>query len=73
MNVTGTLFENAVTFFTNLVYTAIRFAVANGDVAPFLGHNAILRWSALQKVALEDPNSSQIWCCENTLACLFAM
>jgi hypothetical protein len=25
--------------------------VANGDVAPFVGHNAILRWSALQHVA----------------------
>ena len=32
----------------------IRFAVSNGDVCPFVGHNAILRWSALQQVSYED-------------------
>jgi len=43
-----------VTFFTNLIYTAIRYGVANGDVSPFVGHNAVLRWSALQAVSYED-------------------
>ena len=28
---------------------------ANGDVAPFVGHNAFLRWSALQEAAFADP------------------
>ena len=51
MNVTQSFFENGITFFTNLIYTAIAFAVASGDVAPFVGHNAILRWSAVQDVA----------------------
>ncbi|KAF2841990.1 hypothetical protein M501DRAFT_968140 [Patellaria atrata CBS 101060] len=51
MNVTDSFFENGITFFTNLVYTQIQYAVANGDVAPFVGHNAILRWSALQEVS----------------------
>jgi len=50
MNVTDTFFEKAITFFTNLVYTQIRYAVASGDVAPFVGHNAILRWDALQAI-----------------------
>lgn len=54
MQVTDSFFENGVTFFTNLIYTAIRYAVANGDVSPFVGHNAILRWSALQEVSFED-------------------
>lgn len=54
MNVTNTFFENGITFFTNLVYTAISFATANGDVAPFVGHNAILRWSAMQEIAYDD-------------------
>ncbi|PBP17975.1 hypothetical protein BUE80_DR011338 [Diplocarpon rosae] len=54
MQITDTFFENAITFFTNLVYTAIRFAVASGDVCPFVGHNAILRWSALQQVSYQD-------------------
>jgi membrane glycosyltransferase len=47
MQVANHFFENGVAFFTNLIYTAIRFGVASGDVAPFVGHNAILRWSAL--------------------------
>jgi hypothetical protein len=54
MQVVHTYFENGITFFTNLVYSAIRYTVSNGDVAPFVGHNAILRWSAIQEVGYED-------------------
>ncbi|RAL59028.1 hypothetical protein DID88_009057 [Monilinia fructigena] len=54
MQVTDSFFENGITFFTNLVYTAIRFAVAMGDVSPFVGHNAFLRWSAVQQVSYHD-------------------
>ncbi|KAJ9606080.1 hypothetical protein H2200_009041 [Cladophialophora chaetospira] len=54
MQVVHTFFENGITFFTNLVYTAIQYTVANGDVAPFVGHNAILRWSAIQQVSYTD-------------------
>ncbi|PSN72380.1 hypothetical protein BS50DRAFT_597684 [Corynespora cassiicola Philippines] len=53
MNVTDSFFERGITFFTNLVYTQIQYAVANGDVAPFVGHNAVLRWSAMQCVAYD--------------------
>lgn len=34
MQVTNDYFENGITFFTNLVYSAIRFGVGNGEVAP---------------------------------------
>ena len=54
LNVTTSFFENGITFFTNLIYTAITYAVANGDVAPFVGHNAMLRWSAVQDIAYDD-------------------
>ncbi|ROV98715.1 hypothetical protein VMCG_06806 [Cytospora schulzeri] len=54
MQVVDTYFENGITFFTNLIYSAIRYTVANGDVAPFVGHNAMLRWSAIQSVSYED-------------------
>lgn len=54
MQVAHNFFEDGITFFTNLIYTAIRFGVASGDVAPFVGHNAILRWSAIQEVAFKD-------------------
>lgn len=37
-----------------MIYTAIRYTVSNGDVAPFVGHNAILRWSAIQQVSYQD-------------------
>jgi hypothetical protein len=50
MQVVGDYFENAITFFTNLVYTAIRFSVGSGEVGPFVGHNAFLRWEAVQSV-----------------------
>ncbi|KAL6705005.1 hypothetical protein ACN47E_007408 [Coniothyrium glycines] len=55
MNVTTNFFEKGITFFTNMIYTMIRFAVAGGDVAPFVGHNAILRWSAIQEVGYQCP------------------
>ncbi|KAI1609612.1 glycosyl transferase family group 2-domain-containing protein [Exophiala viscosa] len=54
MNVTDSWFEQGITFFTNFVYTAIQYAVSNGDVAPFVGHNAFLRWSAVQDVAFTE-------------------
>ena len=61
MNVTTSFFEKGITFFTNLVYTAIQFAVANGDVAPFVGHNAVLRWSALQDIAYQEDGVEKYW------------
>ena len=63
MNVTDSFFERGITFFTNLIYTQIRYAVASGDVAPFVGHNAILRWSAMQEIAYDcpDDNREKYW------------
>lgn len=69
MNVTNNFFECGITYFTNMIYTMIRFTVANGDVAPFVGHNAILRWSALQEVAYHCPDDGweKYWS-ENTVS-----
>lgn len=50
-----------ITFFTNLVYTAIRYAVANRDVVPFVGHNAILRWRALQDISYTEEGIEKFW------------
>jgi Glycosyl transferase family group 2 len=69
MNVTDTFFEKGITFFTNLIYTAIQFAVANGDVAPFVGHNAFLRWSAVQDIAyLGDDGITEKYWSESTVS-----
>lgn len=54
MQVVHNFFENGITFFTDLIYSAIRYTVANGDVAPFVGHNAVIRWSSLQEVSYMD-------------------
>ncbi|KAF2017222.1 putative glycosyltransferase family 2 protein [Aaosphaeria arxii CBS 175.79] len=54
MQVVNNYFEDGITFFTNLIYTAIKYTVSNGDVAPFVGHNAVLRWSAIQEVSFFD-------------------
>jgi len=54
MQVVGDYFENAITWFTNNIYTAIRVSIASGEVAPFVGHNAFLRWKAIQSVAVKD-------------------
>ena len=68
MQVTDSYFENGITFFTNLIYSAIRYAIANGDVAPFVGHNAILRWSAVQCVAFEDEDGYEKYWSESTVS-----
>ena len=61
MQVVNNYFENGITFFTNLTYSAMRYGAANGDVAPFVGHNAFLRWSALQDVAFEEDGVNKFW------------
>ena len=59
MNVTDSFFEKGITFFTNLIYSQIRYAIANGDVAPFVGHNAVLRWSAVQSIGYDDKDDGR--------------
>jgi hypothetical protein len=63
MQVAHHFFENAMAFFTENIQTSISLMVANGDVAPFVGHNAFLRWSALQEAAEVDDydGMSRVW------------
>ena len=49
-------------WFTRLIYSGITFAVSIGDVACFVGHNAILRWSALQQIPyIDDDGYEKFW------------
>ena len=51
---------HSVCWFTNLIYTCVTFSVANGDICPFVGHNAFLRWRAIQDAAsFVDPDDNQ--------------
>ncbi|GAA5958739.1 hypothetical protein JCM8115_000340 [Rhodotorula mucilaginosa] len=63
MIVEGNFFENGIGFFTKLVNTSISWVCANGDVGCFVGHNAFIRWSALQEIAQwkEEEKRWQIW------------
>ncbi|CAO1622019.1 unnamed protein product [Jaminaea pallidilutea] len=56
-------FEKGIGFFTRCVNFAISYTVANGDVAPFMGHNAFLRWSAVQEASFIDEEDGQrkVW------------
>ncbi len=38
-------------------------ACANGEVAPFVGHNAFMRWKAVQDAAFIDPadGKEKVW------------
>ncbi|OAA40281.1 hypothetical protein NOR_05842 [Metarhizium rileyi] len=62
MQVTGDYFENGITYFTNLIYSSIRFSIGSGEVAPFVGHNAFIRWQAVQDVgAAEEGGYVPYW------------
>lgn len=63
MQVAHHYFENGIAHFTRRINKCISIACANGEVAPFVGHNAFLRWSALQDAAFIDPadGKSKIW------------
>lgn len=54
MQITHDYFENGITYFTNLIYSSIRFSIGSGEAAPFVGHNAFLRWQAIQDVGVAD-------------------
>jgi len=63
MQVANHYFENGIAHFTRRINHAISFACANGEVAAFVGHNAFLRWSAIQDVSFIDPADGErkIW------------
>lgn len=55
MQVAHHYFENGIAHFTRRINKCISMGCANGEVAPFVGHNAFLRWSAIQDAAFIDP------------------
>ena len=63
MQVAHHYFENGIAHFTRRINKCISIGCANGEVAPFVGHNAFLRWSALQDAAFVDPDDGKkkIW------------
>ncbi|EPQ28120.1 uncharacterized protein PFL1_04447 [Pseudozyma flocculosa PF-1] len=62
MYVANHFFEKMIGYFTEVVNLAISWSVANGGVAPFVGHNAFLRWRAAQQVIFTDDDGERcVW------------
>lgn len=62
MQVAHHFFENGIAHFTRVINKAISFCVANGEIAPFVGHNAFLRWQAVQEAAfIDEDGNEKIW------------
>ncbi|KAJ7850100.1 glycosyl transferase family group 2-domain-containing protein [Mycena leptocephala] len=62
MQVAHHYFENGIAHFTRRINKCISMGCANGEVAPFVGHNAFLRWSAIQDAAFVDVDGvTKIW------------
>ncbi len=63
MQIAHHFFENGLAYFTRRMNKCISLACANGEMAPFVGHNAFLRWSAIQDAAFVDPidGTKKIW------------
>ncbi|KAK7472064.1 hypothetical protein VKT23_000178 [Stygiomarasmius scandens] len=63
MQVAHHYFENGLAYFMRRINRCISMACANGEVAPFVGHNAFLRWKAIQDAAFKDPvdGKERIW------------
>src|SRR5215469_6989059 len=54
MQVANHYFENGITHFTQRINKCISYGCSNGEVAPFVGHNAFLRWSAVQDASFVE-------------------
>ncbi|KAH9026838.1 glycosyl transferase family group 2-domain-containing protein [Lactarius pseudohatsudake] len=62
MQVAHHYFENGIAYFTRRINKSISLTCANGEVAPFVGHNAFLRWQAVQDAAFTDRDGKEkIW------------
>jgi len=63
MQVAHHYFENGIAYFTRRINRCISMACANGEVAPFMGHNAFLRWRAIQDASFLDSadGAEKIW------------
>ncbi|KAF3905647.1 hypothetical protein ABW21_db0205035 [Orbilia brochopaga] len=65
MNVTKSFFENGMAYLTEMICYGIRFCCGNGEPAPFVGHNAFIRWQALQNIVFRDRDGVEKWWSES--------
>lgn len=68
MQVAHHYFENGIAYFTRRINRCISMTCANGEVAPFVGHNAFLRWRAVQDASFTDKDGTQMIWSENNVS-----
>ena len=61
MQVAHHYFENGITHFTRRINKCISLGCSNGEVVPFVGHNAFLRWSAVQDASFIENGVLKQW------------
>ena len=59
--VVNNFWEDCMAHFTRFVTSSMMFHCASGDVAPFVGHNAFLRWAAIQECSWEENGRYMVW------------
>lgn len=59
--VVNNYWEDCMAYFTMFVSESMRFMTAGGDVCPFIGHNAFMRWSALQALGTDTDGQMRWW------------
>lgn len=61
-------------YFTRCIYFSLQWATSAGDTAAFVGHNAFLRWSALQEVSnYDEATDKTLWWSEHHVSEDFEM
>jgi len=61
LNITKNYWENCISLFTEHIYKiAFVYSCTNGHTAPLVGHNAILRWSAVKNASYVDEDINEI-------------
>jgi hypothetical protein len=69
LNITYDSWEAFIAHFTRVIYNqGIAASCAGGDPAPLVGHNAILRWSAMDSVRRYTPDKTPYWWSEDRVS-----
>lgn len=61
LQVAHNFWEDSLAHFTRNNYFGTKYVVASGDTTPFFGHNAFLRFSALNDIVQVGPDSLPRW------------
>ena len=65
LQVAHNFWENGLAHFTRNNYFGTRYVVSGGDATPFFGHNAFLRWTAIDDVSVLGEDGKRSWWSEN--------